>query len=102
MDRNCGVPVFVGLNAVFVFGYLVKRWKLKILPTSGTLCPRSKQSQLFHAFDGIVPVVEVGAVFGFVHEVLPCLALGHGCDKLITQDAQVFECFDFGFAVIGA
>ena len=47
-------------------------------------------------------MVEVCAVAGFVHEVLLGLALGHGCDYLISQDAKVFEGFDFGFAVIGA
>jgi hypothetical protein len=68
----------------------------------GDICPRSKQPHLFHALDGIVPMVEVCAVAGFVHEVLLGLALGHGCDYLISQDAKVFEGFDFGFAVIGA
>jgi hypothetical protein len=57
---------------------------------------------LFAPTNGIVPVVEVGAVLGFVDEVLFGFALGHGCDYLVPQDTQVFECFDFGFAVVWA
>ena len=33
MDRKCGLPVFTGVIADFGVGYLVKSWKLKILPT---------------------------------------------------------------------
>jgi hypothetical protein len=56
---------------------------------------------LFAPTDGIVPVVEVGALSGFVHEVLPRLALGHIGYDLIAQYAEFFQGFDLGGAVVG-
>lgn len=69
--------------------------------TLGKRVPRSQQSQLFAPTDGIVPVVEVGALSGFVHEVLPRLALGHIGYDLIAQYAEFFQGFDLGGAVVG-
>ena len=92
IDR-IGALVFIMNQQVRVskcIAQCVQSWTLVLHrdnDTSGKRVPRSKQSQLLYALDCIVPMVEVCAVLGFVHEVLPCLALGHGCNQFISQDA---------------
>jgi len=80
----------------------VKITEPKILPCIGDICPHSKQSQLFAPTDGIVPVVEVGAVACLGNEGLLGFALRHCRYEFIAQDAEFFQGFDFGGAVISA